>query len=523
MKVITLGQHVRSGDGLVADAVEYASRANAILGIRDSGKSYTATGIAEQLFEHGIPFFAFDPIGRWRFMRLPSDKAAGCAAPKGYPVVVAGGAAPDLPLTPDNAKKLVRSAMLQGVSMVLDLYSVGLSKSDWRKIVRESIETILYESEGHGLRHVFLEEAAEFIPQRVRDGLTYSEVEKLARMGGNVGCGITIINQRAEEVNKAVLELCDNLILHRQRGKNSLLSLRKWLEAGNVKPPKEITDTLADLPTGEAWAWLRGSVPVRIKIAAKQSFDPDRRALAAKTMKIGTAKPVDVSAFVAQMKAALVGKPAPRQQPVKPPRMDKGGLNSAGSQIKTRPAPPAPGNHQKQEGQVDEKEAKALRDENARLKQQVDDLYGQVNALSGYGSTHDAGQPLSGGSSGISNGGNLESIYAYVVERASKDPAVIRVLVERPEIEVKVRRQVIEIDGASTRGRIARLIADGFYDSGATNTGTRNELKRTGPDVNNGTISKLLYELVEKGFMTKESGDRFVAVPGMKVNVVEVE
>ena len=42
---------------------EYASQGNAILGIRDSGKSYTATYLAERLLESGVPFVAFDPIG----------------------------------------------------------------------------------------------------------------------------------------------------------------------------------------------------------------------------------------------------------------------------------------------------------------------------------------------------------------------------------------------------------------------------------------------------------------------------
>lgn len=144
---------IRLADDFEVDAVEYASRANAVLGIRDSGKTFTATKIAEQLFEVGIPFFAFDPIGRWRYLRLPASGANG----RGYPVVVAGGRAPDLPLTPEDAPKYVRAAMQAEISMVIDLYDVGLTKAAWRSIVRNCIEVILYEGEGHGLRHVFLE------------------------------------------------------------------------------------------------------------------------------------------------------------------------------------------------------------------------------------------------------------------------------------------------------------------------------------------------------------------------------
>ena len=40
------------------DDIDLASQGNAILGIRDSEKTYTATWVAEQLLEVGIPFIA---------------------------------------------------------------------------------------------------------------------------------------------------------------------------------------------------------------------------------------------------------------------------------------------------------------------------------------------------------------------------------------------------------------------------------------------------------------------------------
>lgn len=482
---------IRLSADLSVDAVEYASRANAILGIRDSGKTYTGTMIAEQLFDAGIPFFAFDPIGRWRFLKVPGKDG------RGFPVVVAGGVAPDLPLTPENAPELIRAAMRSGVSMVIDLYSIDLSKSAWRAIVRNSIDTILYEGDGHGQRHVFLEEAAEFIPQHVRDGNTYAAVEKLARMGGNVGVGVTLINQRAEEVNKAVLELCDNLLLHRQRGKNSLLSLQKWLAAGNVTPPKKITDTLADLPTGQCWAWFKDvGKPRLIKIAKKQSFDPDRRAMAINRSAAAKGAPaaVDVSEFVARMKAALAGKPAPA--PAK----------TIAVAIPARA--PAP----KKEAQVDEKEARALRAENESLKRKVDDLTLRLNSMGGGHET----PPMPNGQAL-----DMDAIYAEVRRRAVADPILLRVIAEQPEIEVAVERKTIQIDGSSLKGRLAKLIADGFFAEGVVQGTVRGQLKRTGPDVNQGNLWKALAALVADGFLTLETGKSYRAVEGMKVNIVE--
>lgn len=486
-----MSQQIKISEDLSVDAVEYASRANAILGIRDSGKTFTATLIAEQLFECRIPFFAFDPIGRWRFLKSPAAGHPG----RGFPIVVAGGAVPDLPLTPASAPDLIRAAMRSGVSMVIDLYSIGLSKADWRAIVRHSIETILYEGDGFGQRHVFLEEAAEFIPQHVRDGQTYAAVEKLARMGGNVGVGVTLINQRAEEVNKAVLELCDNLLLHRQRGKNSLLSLRKWLEAGNVKPPKEITDSLADLPTGQLWAWFKDlGRPRLVQVSKKQSFDPNRRQMAQARSR--TPNAVDVSAFVAQMKDALAGK-------------------KTNAKVSS---------NREEEKDVKESEAKALRAENAELKRRVDEL---AKMAADQRKAKDAQQEFVADEVAFGPAPNtsgtfpdMDAIYAEVKRRAQADPGVLATLRQRPEIEVVVERKRIEATEKTLLGRLAVLISEGFFDEPTSANKAFVELKRRGVGVAVPSVYRECDKLTMLGFLTKESGG-YKTVPGMKVNVVQ--
>jgi hypothetical protein len=282
---------------LQIEVAAYGSQGSAILGIRDSGKTYTATLMAERLFAAGVPFVAFDPVGVWRFLRVPGSGP-------GIPVVVAGGADGDLALSPATAPAIVEAAMQNGISLVIDLFSPDLSKADWRRIVRDSVRVLMHKNASHGLRHVFIEEAAEFAPQRVFDGEVYAAVEQLARMGGNARLGYTLINQRAEEVNKAVLELCDNLFLHRQKGRNSLTALSKWLDIGNVKDHRAIVETLATLPTGECWAWLAGTdTPVRVTVPQKNSLHPDRRIL--HRGDVATRPPVDAGAFVAMMRAAL--------------------------------------------------------------------------------------------------------------------------------------------------------------------------------------------------------------------------
>ena len=251
----------------------YVIGGTAVLGIRDSGKTYAAKGIAEQILDAEIPIVVFDPIGRWRFLRMAGFDSR---KPKGYKIVVAGGEEPDLPLTPQSAPEIIKAAIKENIPLVLDFYDRRLSKSDWRRIVQVSFRTLMYENKG--VRHLFVEEAAEFVPQKVMDGETYAEVEKVVRMGGNVSLGVTLINQRAQEVNKAVLDLCENVVLLKQRGSHAIDSLERLIDRLSPDRAAEVIKSLPHLGAGEGWLFTpKQEEPHRIQTGPINSFHPDRR------------------------------------------------------------------------------------------------------------------------------------------------------------------------------------------------------------------------------------------------------
>lgn len=291
MKAINIG-------GIKVPLLDYAVSCSAILGIRDSGKTVTAKGIAEQLLEHNIPIVVFDAVGKWRWMKTPGQESGA----RGYQVVVAGGREPDLPLTPQSVPEIVRSSIREKIPLIIDLYDAKLSKADWRRIVQQSIRIIHYESDG--IAHVFLEEAAEFIPQRVVDGETYAEVEKLARMGGNASVGITLINQRSQEVNKAVLDLAHNLVLGCQIGNKAIEAVEKWVDRLAPDVAKAVTSSLPKMKSGEAWVWTRSNPddPKRVQMPMCRSLHPDRRTpeVALKTMKA-----IDTHDFVQRLSKSI--------------------------------------------------------------------------------------------------------------------------------------------------------------------------------------------------------------------------
>jgi hypothetical protein len=250
----------------------YVVGGTALLGIRESGKTYAAKGIAEQLLDYKVPIVVFDAIGVWRHLKVARPTDGG----RGFKVVIAGGESPDLPLTPASAPAIVRAAIAENIPLVIDLYDSKLSKADWRRIVQHCFRTLLYENKG--LRHIFLEETAEYAPQKVMDGETYAEVEKLVRMGGNKSLGITLINQRAQEVNKAVLDLCENLVLMRQRGAHAIGALEKWIDKLEPDVAKKIAAEMPRMGQGDAWVFS-GSADAakRTHTALILSYHPDRR------------------------------------------------------------------------------------------------------------------------------------------------------------------------------------------------------------------------------------------------------
>jgi hypothetical protein len=274
---------------------DYAVGASAILGIRDSGKTVTAKGIAEQLLSHDVPIIVFDAVGKWRWMKVPHAQS--------YKVVVAGGREPDLPLNPHSVPEIVRSALKERIPLIIDLYSPTLSKADWRRIVQQAIRIIHYENDGHAI-HVFLEEAAEFVPQRVVDGEVYAEVEKLVRMGGNASVGITLINQRSQEVNKAVLEQCTTLILGCQIGNRAIEAVEKWVDRLDTTTAQKVTESLPKLKAGECWVWTRQNPdhPSFEKVPMCRSFHPDRRT-PSDTLK--TLKSADTKEFVSRLSSSI--------------------------------------------------------------------------------------------------------------------------------------------------------------------------------------------------------------------------
>jgi len=244
----------------------------AILAKRGAGKSYTGAVMAEELHKNNVPFVVFAPIDVWWGLRLAKDGKS-----KGLPIVVFGLEHADIPLTRDMGKEIAHAIVQENVSCVISTF--GMLKVAQRHLIAEFAEELL--NINNIPRHIFIEEAHEFVPQRVFGALgkTFNAVSNLIVMGRNRGIGVTLINQRVATISKDVLTQLDTLLAFRNVAPQDRKALKEWVEYHAAEGDfDKFMQSLPSLPTGEGWIWSPEFLGIfaRIKIRERETFHPDR-------------------------------------------------------------------------------------------------------------------------------------------------------------------------------------------------------------------------------------------------------
>jgi hypothetical protein len=99
--------------------LESATKSEAFLGKRGSGKSYNSAVYAEELHSAGIPILIFDPIDVWWGLKLSADRMK-----KGLDVVVFGIEHADIPLTRDMGSEIVDAIIENEASAVISTFGI---------------------------------------------------------------------------------------------------------------------------------------------------------------------------------------------------------------------------------------------------------------------------------------------------------------------------------------------------------------------------------------------------------------
>ena len=285
---------------LPLDAV---ARTFAFMGIVGSGKTSAAKRMAEEMARCGLPWMCLDPVGVWWGIRAGQD-----GTPGGYPAVVIGGPHGDLPIERLDGARIAKALISENVCAVIDLSRE--SKKFWHTFVTDfALE--LMQLNPQTPRHIFLEEAPEFVPQRTRVDLTArckEAVDRLIRLGRNSGYGFSLITQRPAEVDKSVLSQMENLFILRTVGAHDRKALREWLgERGQEETEAQrlVWQEIKRLPSGHAFFWS----PSWLNLMQKVTITPSTTFHPGATRQVGKAIAVvelsDVQAFVSKLQKQL--------------------------------------------------------------------------------------------------------------------------------------------------------------------------------------------------------------------------
>ncbi|MDZ4228257.1 MAG: DUF87 domain-containing protein [Candidatus Levybacteria bacterium] len=261
--------------GSIQIPINACTKTFAILAKRGAGKTYTGAVMAEEFHKNNIPFVVIDPIDVWWGLRLDKDGKG-----KGLPVVVFGVQHEDILLNRDMGRKIAQAVVKENVSCVINTF--GLPKSAQRHLLAEFADELL--NINNTPRHIFIEEAHEFLPQRVFGGLgvVFNAVSNLVVMGRNRGIGVTLINQRAATINKDVLTQLDTLLAFQNTSPQDRKALADWVEYHSAEGDfDKFMKSLPFLPKGEGWIWSPEFLGVfeKIKIRKRETFHPDREKL----------------------------------------------------------------------------------------------------------------------------------------------------------------------------------------------------------------------------------------------------
>jgi hypothetical protein len=531
--------------------LDFVTHRNAILAVSGAGKSNLAVAIAEEIHRHRVPWIAIDPKGDWWGIRASRDGKG-----PGLDVPVLGGEHGDLPLTPKSGARmaeLVAAGRLVGVLDVSDFDTKGeLSGflTDFATTLLRRLRTPL---------HVFCEECDEYLPQGGKKGsvdpraaICIGAWTKLAKRGRFRGLGYTLISQRSAEVSKSALSQCETLFAMRVGGKRDRDAIGDWLD--RHEGTEEVVRSLASLADGEAWVWSPAKLKLRQRFQARrrETFDSGRTPEIGEALFVPKLAPVDIAALREELgKAAESDDPAalkariaeleskPEAKQVREVLVDvpfiPAGLLDALKIVRSLHADLGSSLQRLAELSNDAdgpaKAARARRDVTAVIpaplppagqprpaetpREKVARI-GHRDLKPTKPTPARAGTPPEGWT--MEEEALYQKIKARLIEEA---PSIVKVFAERPELTVTIDRKAVQLDGSTLKGRIARLIAEGFFAQARTASPVRKELARTGPDANTANIGRALDEFTAMGILTCES-DGYRIAPAAKVTTTAV-
>ncbi len=250
------------GDGMAPGAsvslpvVELLTGRGFVTGKSGSGKSNTASVVAERLLDDGFPLLIIDVEGEYYGLK------------EEYELLHAGADDEcDIQVAPEHAEKLASLALEQNVPIILDV-SGYLDEDVADELVFETARHLFAKEKK--LKQPFLllvEEVHEYIPEGGGTTEAGRMLVKIGKRGRKHGLGLLGISQRPANVKKDYITQCDWLCWHRLTWDNDTQVVRRIID-------REHAEAVEDLNDGEAFLMTDWSESIRrVQFHRKRTFD----------------------------------------------------------------------------------------------------------------------------------------------------------------------------------------------------------------------------------------------------------
>lgn len=187
-----------------------------ITGKSGSGKSNTASVIAELLLENGYNLSIVDPEGEYYALKEEFEL-----------LHVGAGEHCDEQVEPEYGETLAEITLSDRLPVILDV-SDYLSEDDAQELVKNYVTALFQKEKSFKQPHLLIvEEMHEFLPQSGGDPPTADIMQRVGKRGRKHGLGIMGMSQRPAAVDKDYITQCDWLVWHRLTWDNDVDQARK--------------------------------------------------------------------------------------------------------------------------------------------------------------------------------------------------------------------------------------------------------------------------------------------------------
>jgi TolA-binding protein len=251
-----VGGSETTGEPVSLPVVELLTGRGFITGKSGSGKSNSASVIAEKLLDSGFGLLIVDIDGEYYGLK------------EEYEILHAGGDEEcDIQVTTEHAEKLATLALDKNVPIILDVSSY-LDESEAAEVLTAVARHLF--AKAKKLKQPFLllvEEVHEYIPENGSVGECGKMLIKIGKRGRKHGLGICGISQRPADVKKDFITQCDWLLWHRLTWNNDTKVVRRIMD-------REYASAVENLDDGEGFLSTDWSGDVRrVQFYRKRTFD----------------------------------------------------------------------------------------------------------------------------------------------------------------------------------------------------------------------------------------------------------